>query len=123
MSWFVDFRQNLLMCQLKFSLSSIVMFSMSTDGTAWMCSEPIINLTSVLFDPHLSSTMAWNLSGFTIILFSWNHLMATLHSDSNVCFKLSIAFAILLKLLTPAKLWTDAIKIKNKKPSKIGKIK
>ena len=97
--------------------------SMSTDGTTWGYSESTINLTSVLFDLRLSGTMDWNLSGFTIILFSWNHSMATLHSDSNVCFKLSIAFAILLKLLTPAKLWTDAIKINNKKPSKIGKIK
>ena len=41
--------------------------------------------------------------------------MATLQSDSDVCFKLSIAFAILLKLLSCAKLWTDAIKINNKK--------
>ena len=78
----------------------------------------MINLTSVLFDLHLSSTMAWHLSGFTIILFSWNHLLATLHqSDFNVCFKLSIVFAILLKLLSFAKLWTDAIKINNEKSS------
>ena len=40
---------------------------------------------------------------------------AILHSDSNVCFKLSIVFAILLKLLSSAKLWTDIIKINNKK--------
>ena len=38
--------------------------------------------------------------------------MATLHSDSTVCFKLSIVFAILPELLSSAKLWTDAIKIK-----------
>ena len=85
--------------------------SMSTDGTAWICSKPMINLTLVLFDLRLSRNMAWNLSRFTIILFSWNHLMFTLHSDFNVCFKLSIVFAILLKLLSYAKLWTDAIKI------------
>ena len=64
LSCFADFRQILSMYKLKFSLSSIVMPSMSTDGTAWICSKPITNLTSVLFDLHLSSTMAWNLSGF-----------------------------------------------------------
>ena len=118
MSWFADFRQILSMCKLKFSLSSIVMPSMSTDGTAWIHSEPMINLTSVLLDLHLSCTMAWNLSVFTKILFSWNHLMANLHYDSNVCFELSTVFAILLKLLSYAKLWTDAIKINNNKSLK-----
>ena len=29
------------------------MASMSTDGTAWICSEPMINLISVLFDLRL----------------------------------------------------------------------
>ena len=111
LSWFADFRQILSMCKLKFSLSSVAMPNMSADDTAWICSEPMINLTSELFDLRLSSTMAWNLSGFTIILFLWNHWMATLHSDSNVCFKLSIVFAILLKLVSSAKWWTDAIKI------------
>ena len=106
------------MCKLKFSLSSIVMSGMSTDGTTWFCSEPIINLTSVLFYLRLSSTMVLNLSGFTIILFSGNHLLATLHSDYNVCFKLSIVFAILLKLLSSAMFWTDAVKISNRKSLK-----
>ena len=41
--------------------------------------------------------------------------MATLHSDSNVYFKLSIAFAILPELLSSAKLWTDAVTANNKK--------
>ena len=41
--------------------------------------------------------------------------MATLHSDFNVYFKLSIAFAILLELLSSAKLWTDAVTTNNKK--------
>ena len=47
-----------LMCNLKFSLSSVVMPSMSTDGTASICSEQMINLTSVLFDLRLSNTTA-----------------------------------------------------------------
>ena len=53
-----DFRQILSMCKFKFSLSSIVMPSMSTDGTEWICSEPMKSLTSVLFDLRLASTMA-----------------------------------------------------------------
>ena len=117
-SWFPDFRQILSMCKLKFSLSSIVMPSMSTYGTYWICSEPMRNLTSVLFYLRLSNTMVLNLSRFTVILFSWNHLMATLHSDYNVYFKLSIVFAILLKLLSSAMFWTDAIKINNRKSLK-----
>ena len=47
LSWFADFRQILSMCKLKFSLSSIVMPSMSTDGTAWICFESMINQFSV----------------------------------------------------------------------------
>ena len=40
--------------------------------------------------------------------------MATLYSDYNVCIKLSIVFAILLKLLSSANLSSDAIKIVKK---------
>ena len=41
--------------------------------------------------------------------------MATLYSDYNVCIKLSIVFAILLKLLSSANLSSDAIKIVKEK--------
>ena len=118
MSRFADFRQTLSVYKLKFSLSSIVMPSLSTDGTAWTYSGPMINLTPVLIYLRLPSTMAWNVSEFTIKLFPWNYLMATLRSYSNVYFKLSTVVAILLKLLSSVKLWTDAIKINNKKSLK-----
>ena len=65
LSWFADFRQALSMYKLKFSVSSIVMPSMSTDGTTWICFEPMINLTSVLFDLRLSITMSWNFCGYS----------------------------------------------------------
>ena len=74
--------------------------SLSTDGTAWTYSGPMINLTPVLIYLRLPSTMAWNVSEFTIKLFRWNYLMATLRSYSNVYFKLSTVVAILLKLLS-----------------------
>lgn len=64
-------------------LSSSLKPSMSIDDPTGICSESMINLTSVLFNLCLVSTMAWNLPGFTIILCSGNHLMATSNSDSN----------------------------------------
>lgn len=72
--------------------------NISTDYTAWICSKAITNLTSELFDLHLSSIVALNLAGFKIILLKSNYLIAALHSDSNVGFKLSTVGAMLLKL-------------------------
>ena len=60
--------------------------------------------------------MVCNLSGFTIILFSRNHFMATLHSDYNFYFNPSAFVAICLN--------SDAIKINNKKllKNKLNKV-
>ena len=44
--------------------------------------------------------------------------MAALHSDSYVGLMLSKTVALLLELLSSAKLWTDPIKINNKKSLK-----
>ena len=89
------------MYKLKFSLLTIVISSIWTVNSAWISSEPIINVAPVLFDVRLLSTMIWNLSGIPMKPFKkpWNHLMATLHSSFNVYFKLSAVVAILLKLL------------------------
>ena len=49
--------------------------------------------------------------------------MANLHFGFNVYFKLSTFLAILLKILSFAKLRTDVIQVNNKKSLKIGQIK
>ena len=46
------------------------------------------------FDLLLSSTIDWNLSGFAFVLFSWNHLMATLSSDSMGCYVLTLWWCV-----------------------------
>ena len=69
----------------------------------------------VLSDPRLSRRITWNLSGFTIILLLWSQLIAASHSDSKIGSNSLSVLAKLAKVLSSAKLWTDAFGIKKKK--------
>ena len=59
--------------------------------------------------------MAWNFSGFTIILLSLNLLIARLLSDSKRRIKFLMLFAKAVNVLPSAKLWALAVLITLKK--------
>ena len=59
--------------------------------------------------------MAWNFSGFIIILLSLNLLIARLLSDSKRRIKFLMLFAKAVNVLPSAKLWALAVLITLKK--------
>ena len=61
-----------------------------TDFITWLSTWKFVFVRS---ERLLFNTMAWNLSGFTIILFILNHSIAILLSDSNLFIRSEIVFA------------------------------
>ena len=76
---------------------------------------PALTSMLLLSEPRLSRRIIWNLSGFTIILFLWRQLIAASHSDSKIDSNSLSVHAKLAKVLSSAKLWTEAFGIKKKK--------
>ena len=76
---------------------------------------PALTSMLLLSEPRLSRRIIWNLSGFTIILFLWRQLIAASHSDSKIDINSLSVHAKLAKVLSSAKLWTEAFGIKKKK--------
>ena len=76
---------------------------------------PALTSMLLLSEQRLSRRIIWNLSGFTIILFLWRQLIAASHSDSKIDSNSLSVHAKLAKVLSSAKLWTEAFGIKKKK--------
>ena len=81
--WFENDLQMLLICRLKFNLTSKGILKISTDEIDLIV-YGIVKGMFVRLDFLLSRIMAWNFSGLKIILFYVNQLIAILLSDSNV---------------------------------------
>ena len=106
------------MCSLKLSLSSVWTPRSCTDEFDLIFSFPISTYTFLLLDLPLSRRITWNLSGFTIILLLWSQFIAVSHSDCKIVTSPLSVFAKLHRVLSSAKLWTDAFGIKKKKSLK-----
>ena len=76
---------------------------------------PILTSMLVLSEPRLSRRITWNLSGFTIILLLWSQLITASFSDYKIGINSLNVLAKLAKVLSTAKLWTEAFGIKKKK--------
>ena len=61
------------------------------------------------------SKNSWNLSRCAIILLLWSQFIAISHSDCKIINSPLSVFAKLPRVLSSAKLWTDAFEIKKKK--------
>ena len=99
------FLQKTKICSSKFNLLSIVIPNGLTDFDVLIVMFSIFDVILVLlFYFPFCNTIAWNLAGFTIILFSLNHFTA----DSDSSFKIlkisSSLFASVEIVLLSAKL-------------------
>ena len=102
LSWPPALVQRLLVCDSKFNLKSISTPNNSTFSFDYMVLSPIwIDLIIGIFD--LDITFAWNLDGFAIISFSFNHFNAILLSELRVVIRSSNMFDALDKELSSAK--------------------
>ena len=117
--WFPADLQILLICSLKFSLSSISTPRSFTDQVEAIFSFPIASPIFVLSDLPLFRRITWNLSGFTIILLLWSQFIAVSHSDCKIVTSPLSVFAKLHRVLSSAKLWTNPFGIKKKKSLKM----
>ena len=113
--WFENDLQMLLICRLKFNLSSKGIPKSSTDETDLIVWLSIVNGMFVRLDFFLSRIMAWNLSGLIIISFFVNQSMAILLSDSNVPINLESVSPQAHRVLSSAKLCIEAISMKKNK--------
>ena len=107
--------QILLMCRLKLSFSSIWIPRSSTDEAdfiIWLSTWKFVFARSERF---LFNTIAWNLLGFTTILFILNHSIAILLSDSYLFIRSEIVFAQAESVLLSAKLWIEEDSMKKKR--------
>ena len=112
-SWFPLDLQNLLIWWLKFSLLSIWTLRSLTDEVDLIFSFP--NLTYYVSIIRGTFVKKNYLSGFTIILLLWSQLIAASHSDSKIGSNSLSVLAKLAKILSSAKLWTEALGMKKKK--------
>ena len=103
------------MSRLKLNSSTIWIPISSTDEndfTSWLSSWKFVFMRSERF---LFNTIAWNLSGFTIIVFILSHSIAILLSFSNLLIRSEIVVALAESALSSAKLWVEKDSIKKKR--------
>ena len=103
-SWLTVDLQMLLMCRLKFSVSSNSKPRSSADDTNLICwlSTVIRSGEWSLF--YLFNIISWNLSVFTTILFFLNQSITTTDSDSNILINIETVVANAGRVLSSAKL-------------------
>ena len=88
----------------------------STDETnfiTWLSTWKFVFVRSERF--LFNSTIAWNLLGFTIILFILNHSIAILLFTTNLFIRYEIVFAHAESALSSEKLWIEEDSLKKKR--------
>ena len=97
----------------------------STDETDFITWLGTWNFVFVRSDRFLFNTIAWNLSGFTIILYILNLSKVIILFDSNLFIRSEIVCAQAESVLSSAKLWIEEDSMKKQrslieKSSRIG---
>ena len=100
------------MCRLKLSMSSIWIPRSSTDEINFITLSSTCKFVFLRSEHFLFNTIAWNLSGFPIILFILNYSIAILLSASNLYIRSEIVFVQARCVWYLAKLWIDSMKEK-----------
>ena len=102
----------LLICGLKFNLSSNWILKSSTEGSVLICLVSITKFWFAWSPFFIYYYITWNLSGFTIVWFFLNQSDITSDSLCKILINFDMFSAKTDKVLSFAKLCTDAINMK-----------